>query len=332
MRLHCPRPLVNTRSHPGRRTAHKRLIHLNEASGDAIAPYGASFSMNRRLGTILLLAFLVAGGASYVVYRLVGADLTSMDRGRTVQVIVAAHDLPVGSLIKSGDVKPGNWVGDPPKGVVVKPEAAVGRGVVATVYENELIVESRLAPVGSGAGLAAMIKLGMRACAVKVNEVVGVAGFVTPGMRVDVLVSGSLPGPNQQTEGPRVRTILQNIEVLSAGTDVQRDNAGKPVQVPVVNLLVTPAQAEVLSLASNETKIQLVLRNPIDNKLAKPPGAEMASLFGIEKPPAPMKVRTPAPRPKRAAPVALSPMIYMVEVMNGSKHSEEKFISGKERQ
>ena len=112
----------------------------------------------------------------------------------------------------------------------------------------------------------------MRACAVKVDEVVGVAGFVTPGMRVDVLISGNPPGPVNPLVGTKVKTLLQNIQVLSAGTDIQKDAEGKPQNVQVVNLLVTPKQAELLSLASNQTHIQLVLRNPLDTQEARSSG------------------------------------------------------------
>ena len=108
-----------------------------------------------------------------------------------------------------------------------------------------------------------MIPPGMRAVPVRVNEVVGVAGFVVPGMRIDVLISGSRPNGDQNL-GTITRTLLQNLEVLSAGTDFKKDPEGKPVQVQVVNLLVTPEQAELLSLASAQTQIQLVLRNPLD--------------------------------------------------------------------
>ena len=152
------------------------------------------------------------------------------------------------------------------------------------LYRGEPIIESRLAAVGAGGGLAATIPSGMRACAVRVNEVVGVAGFVVPGMRVDVIISGTELGA-AASQGPKVKTLLQNIQVLSAGTNIQKDNEGKPVQVPVVNLLVTPEQAEVLSLASNETRIQLVLRNPLDNETAKTPGVVMSSLFSGAAPP-----------------------------------------------
>jgi pilus assembly protein CpaB len=179
----------------------------------------------------------------------------------------------------------------------------------------------------------------MRACAVRVNEVVGVGGFVVPGMRVDVLISGNTPGP-RSTEGPKVKTLLQNIEVLSAGTNFQKDAEGKPVQVPVVNLLVTPEQAEVLSLAGNETRIQLVLRNPLDTQFAKPPGAAMASLFADPKAPAPVKPQRQASSPKKLLP-APPPIakqaepsqssVYMIQVWNGAKRTEEKFSSAEEQ-
>jgi pilus assembly protein CpaB len=163
----------------------------------------------------------------------------------------------------------------------------------------------------------------MRACAVRVDEVVGVAGFVLPGMRVDVLVSGNGPGV-PQAEGPKVKTLLQNIQVLSAGTNIQKDNDGKPIQVPVVNLLVTPEQAELLSLATNQTKIQLVLRNPLDTKTPETPTIAMASVFSDGNPvPKPRSTgpRRPYVRVAKPAP----PQIYLIQVYNGGKHTEEKF-------
>jgi pilus assembly protein CpaB len=160
---------------------------------------------------------------------------------------------------------------------------------------------------------------------VRVNDVVGVAGFVLPGMRVDVIISGNGPGASA-AEGPKVRTLLQNIEVLSAGTNIQKDNDGKPVQVPVVNLLVTPEQAEILSLASNETRIQLVLRNPLDTDTPKTPSVAMASLFSDGAPPKPAPVATRVARqaPKVQTPPP-PPHILLIEVLNGPKRSEQKF-------
>src|ERR1019366_5349218 len=146
-------------------------------------------------------------------------------------------------------------------------------------------------------GLAATIPPGMRAVAVRVNDIVGVAGFVGPGTRVEVLIAGVPPGP-QAPNGPKVKTLLQNIEVLSAGQNYQKDAEGKPVVVPVVNLLVTPEQAEVLSLASSQTHIQLVLRNRLDTQQAKTTGTAMSTLFGeAVKPPAPAG----SPRPRVVA-------------------------------
>jgi pilus assembly protein CpaB len=194
--------------------------------------------------------------------------------------------------------------------------------VISKIYQGESILESRLAAPGSGGGLAATISQGMRACAVKVDDVVGVAGFATPGMRVDVLISGNPPGV-VTNEGTKVKTLLQNIEVLSAGTDIQKDAEGKPKQVQVVNLLVTPEQAEAMSLASNQTRIQLVLRNPLDTKITEPRGTAMANLFADKnaEPPKPHSTGAQRPAPKPAA------HVYLIQVFNGSKRSEEKFVS-----
>jgi len=281
--------------------------------------------MNKRLSRILFFAFVVAAACSYLVYRIAGRQMAG-SKPRTTKIMVAARDLEIGSVIRDADLKAGEWVGTPPKGALVTKEAVIGRGVVSTLYAGEPVLETRLASMGSGGGLAATIRPGMRACAVKVDDVVGVAGFVVAGMRVDVLVSGTSPGATAG-EGPRVKTILQNIEVLSAGTNLQKDNEGKPVQVPVVNLLVTPAQAEILSLASNQTRIQLVLRNPLDTDTSQTPGVAMSSLLSDgNTPPKPKAVssvrRTPVPPP-----VVVPPRVYLVEVMNGNKKSEAKFSS-----
>lgn len=285
--------------------------------------------MNRRLSTILLLAFVVAAAASYFVYRVAGNQMKASVAPTTTKIVVAAHDLQIGALIKDSDLTTGDWVGPLPKGAVINAVNALGRGVVSQLYEGEPVLDSRLAAPGSGGGLAATIRQGMRACAVRVDDVVGVAGFVRPGMRVDVLMSGTGPGANAG-EGPKVKTLLQNIEVLSAGTDIQKDNEGKPVQVQVVNLLVTPEQAEMLSLASNQTKIQLVLRNPLDTDSHKTPGVAMAALFSDDgaKPKAVVFKKPAKPAPV-APPVQVEkpapPRVFIIEVMNGGKHSEEKF-------
>jgi pilus assembly protein CpaB len=284
--------------------------------------------MNRRLSTILLIAFLVAAASSYLVYRIAGNQIHASNSA-TTRIITAARDLQIGTVIHDGDLATGEWVGALPKGAVVTKEIALERGVVSDLYAGEPILESRLAAAGAGGGLAATIRQGMRACAVRVDDVVGVAGFVRPGMHVDVLVSGTGPGVTA-SEGPKVRTLLQNIEVLSAGTDIQKDNEGKPVQVQVVNLLVTPEQAELLSLATNQTKIQLVLRNPLDTDSPKTPGVAMSSLFSEETPkPRNVVFKRPPVKPPVQPPVQVekppAPRIYLIQVLNGGKHTEEKF-------
>jgi pilus assembly protein CpaB len=289
--------------------------------------------MNQRLFSVLIFAFVVSAGASLLLYRLIASRVTANAKQPSAQVIVASRTLELGTLIRESDLRTGDWPGTLPHGALLRKEDVVGRGVMAAIYDGEPVLESRLAPKGAGAGLAATIPAGMRAVAVRVNEVVGVAGFVVPGMRVDVLIAGNPPGA-QTNAGMVARTLLQNIEVLSAGQNFQKDAEGKPVQVQVVNLLVTPEQAEILSLASNETRIQLVLRNPLDTQTAKTTGISLSTLYGAPiKPPAPPK----APRPVMAR-VKVTPIIELprpagpvtVEVMNGNKRMEAKFPAGSE--
>jgi len=287
----------------------------------AVTPVSSEYSMNRRLLTILLISFLIAGGCALLVYRIVGNRMEAARPVSTTSVVAAATDIKLGTVLTAANLTTVEIKGPLPKGALLKPENAIGRGVVSDLFQGETILDSRLAPVGSGGGLAATIPPGMRACAVKVDQVVGVAGFVTPGMRVDVLVSGVPPG-EPQAEGTMTKTVLQNIQVLSAGTDIQKDAEGKPQQVQVVNLLVTPDQAQTLSLASNQLKIQLVLRNPTDTKIAEIPNTAMGQMFGE-----PAVAKHAAVSARKAA-----PKFFTIEVINGTKSSEEKFSSPEAKQ
>jgi pilus assembly protein CpaB len=283
--------------------------------------------MNRRIFVVLLSAFLIAVACSYVVYRLVGNRLAGTHH-TTTYIVSAASDIKLGSVLRDADLSTIEVTGTLPKGAILRKQDAIGRGVISDLYLGEPVLQSRLAAPGSGGGLAATIPQGMRASAIKVNDVVGVAGFVTPGMRVDVLIAGSPPGtPNNSAQGTLSKTLLQNIQVLSAGTDIQRDAEGKPQQVQVVNLLVTPEQAELLNLASNEMRIQLVLRNPLDTVIAKPPITATAQLLSDANF---LPVAKPAVVYHKPVPAAAR--VYIVEVLNGSKRSEEKFASGEEKQ
>ena len=273
--------------------------------------------MNRRMMIILLSAFVIASMSAFLVWRMVGARISAARPIATTKVVAAAKEIKIGTVLDASDLTTIQLVGSAPTGAILDVKNAIGRGAISQIYSGEPILENRLAPKGSGGGLAATIKEGMRACAVKVDEVVGVAGFATPGMRVDVLVSG-VPPNSQNTQNSQVRTILQNIEVLSAGTDIQKDAEGKPQQVQVVNLLVTPEQAQILSLAATQMRIQLVLRNPLDTKISIVPDTAMTSLFGQPAQPANPAARHAA-KPK--------PAPFTVQVINGSKVSEQKFAS-----
>jgi pilus assembly protein CpaB len=281
--------------------------------------------MNRRLLTILLVAFFIAAVCTLLIAHLVRNQAAGKQPVTTV-VVAAKTDIKLGMLLTADNITTLGITGTLPKGAILEKDmkSLIGRGVVADLYEGEPVIESRLAAPGSGGGLAPAIPMGMRACAVKVDEVVGVSGFVTPGMRVDVLISGTPPGQQSNTQGTEARTLLQNIQVLSAGTDITKDKEGKAKPVQVVNLLVTPEQAETLSLASNQVTIRLVLRNPLDTTVTPVAGTATANLFG--GPTAPVQAKR-ATVVKRVAPQA-----FVVEVFNGSKQSQEKFASPGGRQ
>jgi pilus assembly protein CpaB len=287
--------------------------------------------MNKRLLTILLLAFVIAGACAFLVFRVVGSRLGAPQSAST-RVVAAAADIKLGTVLTAANLTTVDIGGTPPKGAIVKPENAIGRGVIADIYQGEPVLESRLASVGSGGGLAATIPQGMRAIAVKVDDIVGVAGFATPGMHVDVLGSGVPPNGNSSQNsrtaqmGTMVKTILQNIQVLSAGVNIQKDAEGKPQSVQVVNLLVTPEQAETLSLAGSGVKIQLVLRNPMDTKTTEVPVTAMGNIFADQV------IAPPTPTVHTVKRVAAPPPNMTIEVINGSKHSQEKFSSPEAKQ
>jgi pilus assembly protein CpaB len=283
--------------------------------------------MNRRLISVLFFALVVAGGTSYFLYRLILVRVQS--QGHTVatnKLVVAKHDLQVGTLVRDSDLDETSWGGPVPEDAVKTLVDAAGRGVVATIYQGEPILIHRLASKGAGAGLAATIPVGMRAVALRVNEVVGLAGFVLPGMRVDVLMAGATPNQEQSRAGTQCRTILQNIEVLSAGQKIEKTADGKPESAQVVNLLVSPDQAEILNLASSETKVQLVLRNPLDTKSEATKGTSIAQLFGVPIIPAVAHSAAPPPRIVRTVvEVPVQHRTSIVEVFHGGKRTEETF-------
>jgi pilus assembly protein CpaB len=286
--------------------------------------------MDRRFITVLGVSILFALVVSSIFYQMssrAGSGSKSKTKSELTEVVVAAQPLSVGVQIKPTDVKLARVPREQfPNGAFHKIEEVTGRPVVSNILLDEPVIAARLAERGSGFGLAPVIPPGMRAVAVKVNEVVGVAGFVLPGMRVDVLVTVRPPGD----AGARTSTILQNVPVVAAGQQIQADSSGHAVNVPVVTLLVTPEQAEVVTLAGNEGRIHLVLRNSGDLALAKPPGREMAELYGTARPAGPAPVARKAPQAVAAAPppVAPAPPDEIV-VFRGTQRSVESVGASK---
>jgi pilus assembly protein CpaB len=204
---------------------------------------------------------------------------------------------------------------NPVPGAFTTVEDVVGRGIIAPLVQNEPVTENKLAPREAGAGLPASIPAGMRAMSVRVNDVIGVAGFVVPNTRVDVLVT--LRGDNSVS-----RIVLNNIQVLAAGTrtDIEQSRDGKPIPTNVVTLALTPAEAERLALAEDQGTIALALRNPMDVVPVETRGVRVGALLGAPEAPPTRRVvqgqvRVVAPPPP--------PQPYRVESIRGAKRAEE---------
>ena len=263
--------------------------------------------MDRRFLTVLGVSLLFALVISSVFYQMTARAGSSKKPEPTdlKDVVLAARPLSVGTTVKPADIKLGKVPSAAfPKGAFSKAEEVIDRPVVSNILIDEPVLEGRLAARGSGLGLAPIIPVGMRAVTVRVNDVTGISGFVLPGMRVDVLVTGRPPS----ADGTITTTCLQNILVLSAGTAIQPDARGNAIQAATVTLLATPDQAETLTLANNEGRIQLVLRNGSDQAIEKTPGRDVSELYGVravhKKVEAPV---APRPRPQPVAVVAAPP-------------------------
>ena len=292
--------------------------------------------MNRTTRTVVVMAVstLIAGMASLGVYAAVKSiPVREVEVAHTF-VAVAARNLPTGSRITAADVKLVAWPArNGISGAFSDVKPILDRGLVSAVAENEPVTETKLAPIGSGAGLPPSIPTGMRAMSVKVDEVIGVAGFVVPGTRVDLVVT--LRGAGQADESMS-RTVVSNVLVLTAGTKFDQDQAkdGKAQPSTVVTLAVSPSDAERIALASSEGKISLALRNPLDVAPTETAGVHIASLrLGLGSAPRPEPVKaqpSPARRPMAVAPPAPAapalvpaPKIYSVEVYRAAKRTEE---------
>jgi pilus assembly protein CpaB len=274
---------------------------------------------NLRPWLMLLLALASGGLAAYLALRYLRQQASPLmaSEPKRGQVALATRDLQVGTVLTPQDIKIVSWPGEAvPEGYVATVEGAVGRGVIATVRLNEPLLDTKLAPKEAGGGLSIAVGEGLRALSVRVDEVVSVAGFVVPGTRVDVLLTLQPPGSSET----QTRVILQNVQTLAAGQQIQKDKDGKPQTVTVITLLVTPEQAEKLTLAANQGRIQLALRNTMDTVTATTSGALASGLLGAVK-------RPGGPgRPNRGASAAVTaPAHTIVEGYNGGVRTLLKF-------
>jgi len=274
--------------------------------------------MNRtRLLFIGVLALALGGLLSSAVYKTLQSRTSPPTQG--VDVVVAANDINVGAKILESDIKVVKMPpADLPAGVAHTKGKVIGHAAILPITKGEFIIPNKLS-APDVAGLPALIPPGMRAVSVRVNEVVAVAGFVVPGTRVDVILTGSPIGTNEA----HTTTVLEDVAVLAAGQRLERNSQGEPQTTPVITLLVSPEDAQRLTLASQEGKIQLSLRNPTDTKEEKLASVKNTSLYNI-LPTAPTTSAKPvkrASKPQGPPP----PSVYSVEVIRGEKKEETKF-------
>jgi len=277
--------------------------------------------MNRSTRTLVVvgIAVVLAALASYSVYRAIKNLPEKKVPIAERFTVVAGQNIPVGMLLTKEMVKVIPWPANSPVlGGFASPEEVIGRGVTSMLVQNEPIVETKLAPRAAGGGLPPLITAGMRAMTVKVNDVIGVAGFTQSGTRVDVVVI--LRGGS---DGGAARTVLSNVQVLSSNRriDQEQARAGTGADQSVVTLLVSPEEGEKLALATTQGQIVLALRNPLDTAATETKGVRMSALMsGGEPPPAP---RTSRPRAAAPPPPPPAPKPHVVTGIRGSKVSQE---------
>lgn len=273
----------------------------------------------RRIVLALLVALALAGGAAYFFSARLKQSGPNI---QIIKVVATTKELPAGIVLKAEDLGLVDWPSTLPlTGSFSKPDEVVGRSLLYPLGAKEPVLERALAVAGSGFGLTAKIPVGMRATSVRSNEIMGVAGFLFPGSHVDVLATFRPVGSDSHI----TQTVLQDVEVLTAGQRIQPDPEGKPQTVTVVTLLLNPVDSEKLLLASTQAIIQFVLRSGADKERPETKPVSMDELiFAFKKPaPAPAAARRVRREAPRVAPKP--PDIYTVEVIHGDKRSVEKF-------
>jgi pilus assembly protein CpaB len=264
------------------------------------------------------LAIVLAGGMTYLVYHRLRLNAA---HPQLTHVVAAAKPLNEGVALTAQDVALVDWPAAVPlPGSYSKIEQVVGKPLIYPLGAKEPVLERDLGVEGSGIGLSVKIPSGMRATSVRTNEITGVAGFLYPGSHVDVLATFNPPGGR----GAVTQTILQNVQVLTAGETIQPDPSGKPQRVDVVTLLLNSSDSQKLLLASTQGSIQFVLRNGADQKQATVQPTDLAELVTGEAPPPAHRARGVRRRVVRRAPPR-PPDVYLLEVIQGEQRSVAKF-------
>ena len=261
------------------------------------------------------MAAVLASVVTFPVYRRMRQTRA---QPKLSQVVATSKDVQAGVALTAEDVKLIDWPADAPlPGSFSKVENVVGRALIYSLGTREPVLERDLAVAGSGIGLSVKIPPGMRATAVRSNEIVGVAGFLFPGSHVDVLATFTLPGSSSAV----TQTVLQDVEVLTAGQTIEPDPQGKPQAVSVVTLLLSPEDSQKLLLTSGQGAIQFVLRNGVDQKKVEINPTRLDQLGPSAKPPV-----TPMRRKALlTAPPPMLPQVYTLEVIRGTQLSIQKF-------
>jgi pilus assembly protein CpaB len=284
---------------------------------------------NRKALLPIVLSLVIAAGGTYFLYtwmqKQAPKQAVVMTDVQAVPVAVAAVDLAWGTKLTPEMIKTTPFMKESlPSGAFDTIDKVKGRVVIASLKAGDPIVEHRLAPetIQTG-GVSAVVTQGKRAIAVKGDSVIGLAGFINPGNRVDVLVT--MQDPEEKID--RTRVILQDIPVLATGTQIQKNDKGEPAPVDVYTLEMTPEESEKLALAAAEGRLQFALRNAIDTGAVETPGTTIAETLGTaavkaDPTPAPL-VEAPAPRRPRVA-VAERPG-HTVEVIRGTAVTREKY-------
>ena len=270
---------------------------------------------NTRAIVMLVLSLVIGLGAAIMAASWVQRQGTGANK-----VVVAAADVDLGTRINTQMLKTADWPsGSVPPGSFSDPKDLADRVLKTSVLRGEAIVESKLAPAGTQGGLSAVIKSGSRAITVRVNDVIGVAGFALPGNYVDIVVSTQEDGARGNQSQNISKIVLEHILVLAVAQEVGRDET-KPKVVNAVTLEVTPDQAERLDLARSVGTLSLVLRNQIDPSPANTGGITKVSLLG-KAPSSPKPVQHARPAVKRAVAESRD----CIEVISGVERSRECF-------